>query len=419
MQQWIIVGHGMVAMRLLQELMLEPRCDVQITVVGEESWQGYNRIGLSDVLAGIRELDSLATVTPDWFEEHGIACIHDRVRRIDRTARKLLLNSGESLHYDRLILATGSSPRLPGVPGIDLPGVRPFRTVADVQQLLSVPAGAGALVLGGGLLGLEAAAGLAGRGVDVTVVHRDDWLMNRQLDRFAAGWLEEALSRQGISVRTGQEVEAISADGDGDLRAVLKSGEAFHVAAVIPAIGIVPRVELARECGLEVGHAIQVDDQMRTSDPHIHALGECAEHRGVSYGLVAPLYEQARQLAVHLNGRPAAYLGSAVSTQLKVSGLPVFSAGVTDGEAGDDVIVWQDESHREYRKLIIRSGRLIGAVLFGDIRDGSFYHDLIERAVDITSVRSALVFGAAFCGALQARSPQSIEENTEDNRAAA
>ncbi|MCH8550635.1 MAG: FAD-dependent oxidoreductase [Natronospirillum sp.] len=419
MQQWIIVGHGMAAMRLLQDLMLLARWDAQITVIGEESWQGYNRIGLSDVLAGVRELESLATVAPDWFEKHGVSCVHDWVCRIDRKARHVMLKSGERLRYDRLILATGSSPRLPDVPGIDLPGVRPFRTVADVEQLLSVPAGARALVLGGGLLGLEAATGLAGRGVDVTVVHRDDWLMNRQLDSFAAGWLEEALRQQGIAVRTGEEVEAISARENGGLHAVLKSGEALQASAVVPAIGIMPRIELARECGLSVDRGIQVDDQLRTSDPCIHALGECAEHRGVSYGLVAPLYEQAHQLAAHLGGLPAAYQGSAVSTQLKVSGLPVFSAGVTEGETGDHVIVWQDESHREYRKLVIRSGCLIGAVLFGDIRDGSFYHDLIERAADITSVRESLVFGAAFCGAQPSDSLQNTEKDTENNRAAA
>lgn len=420
MQHWVIAGHGMVAMRLLQELVVR-QPEAAITVVGEEPQGGYSRIGLSDVLAGRRTTQSLYQVKPDWFEQHGISRVEAVVLSVDRTQQQVHLSSGEALPYDRLILATGSRPSLPPVPGMDSPGVRPFRTLDDVHWLLDLPAGASAVVLGGGLLGLEAAAGLIGRGLDVTVIQRDPHLMNRQLDSFAAGWLQEALSAQGIRFETGMEAQAIKVTHDGRLSVKLADARWLLADAVIPAIGITPRVELAQACGLDTGRAIHVDDHLTTSDPAISALGECAEHRGCTYGLVAPLYEQARVLADHLTGGTTRFRGSAVATQLKVNGLPVFSAGDIDAGPDGEVIEWRDEAHREYRKLLLRQGRMIGAVLLGDIRDGAFYQDLIRQGTDISAVRDGLVFGAAFCGQLQQSAAASVPvtSHSQDNRVAA
>lgn len=401
-QRWIIVGHGMVAMRLLREIVALRPEQVQLVCIGEEALPGYSRIGLSDVLAGKRDIDSLQDVAADWYERHDIQSLHGRVVAIDRPCKRVTLADGSILQYDRLFLATGSAPRLPEVPGIDLPQVRPFRTVEDVRSLLAVAPGSRAVVLGGGLLGLEAAVGLAGRGVEVTLVHREGWLMNRQLDRQAGDWLEEALAQRGVRFLKNTEAAAIEPVGTA-CRVDLVSGERLPADVVVPAIGIVPRVDLARDAGLEVGRGIVVNDRLQTSDAAICALGECAEHRGTGYGLVAPLYEQARVLARQLVTGQGSYTGSAVSTQLKVSGVPVFSAGVVEAEDPNDLIVWRDEAHREYRKLILRNNRLVGAVLFGDVRDGQFYQDLIERQVDVSTVRQMLVFGAAFCTELPAQ----------------
>ncbi|WP_167855938.1 NAD(P)/FAD-dependent oxidoreductase [Natronospirillum operosum] len=401
-QRWIIVGHGMVAMRLLREIVALRPEQVQLVCIGEEALPGYSRIGLSDVLAGKRDIDSLQDVATDWYERHDIQSLHGRVVTIDRPRKRVTLADGNILHYDRLLLATGSAPRLPDVPGIDLPQVRPFRTVEDVCSLLAVAPGSRAVVLGGGLLGLEAAVGLAGRGVEVTLVHREGWLMNRQLDRQAGDWLEEALAQRGVRFLKNTEAAAIEPEGAA-CRVDLVSGERLPADVVVPAIGIVPRVDLARDAGLEVGRGVVVNDWLQTSDAAICALGECAEHRGTGYGLVAPLYEQARVLARQLVTGQGSYTGSAVSTQLKVSGVPVFSAGAVEAEDPNDLIVWRDEAHREYRKLILRNNRLVGAVLFGDVRDGQFYQDLIERQVDVSTVRQTLVFGAAFCTELPAQ----------------
>ena len=404
--RWIIVGHGMVAMRLLQELAACQLAQVRVTVIGEESNGGYNRIGLSDVLAGKRDEQSLATVTADWYTQNGVEQIIGRVLHIDREQKSLMLTDGREMSYDRLILATGSAPRVPNVPGCDLSGVQAFRTREDLQRLRALSSGDHAVVLGGGLLGLEAAVGLAGRGVTVTVVHRADWLMNRQMDERAAGWLAERLQEQGIELITGAELASI--DGNESVQGVhLTNGQYLSAEAVVLAIGIRPRTELAKQAGLILDRGILVDDQMTTSDPDISALGECASHRGVTYGLVAPLYEQANVLARHLCGHDVAYTGSSVSTRLKVSGVSVFSAGEIPSDSTVDSAEWRDDARREYRRLFFDQGRLVGAVLYGDATEGPFFHRLINEQQDVTDLRPTLIFGERFVAASQTSEPTS------------
>lgn len=396
-QHWIIVGHGMVAMRLLQELSVKAPSNVRLTVISEEFRGGYNRIGLSDVLAGKRDESSLDTVDDHWYREQRVQRVHGRVVHIDRDDHSIVLDDGRELGYSHLILATGSSPRIPDIPGCCLSGVQAFRTREDLQRLNALSDSDRVVVLGGGLLGLEAAAGLAGRGVKVTVLHRGGWLMNRQLDRHAGRWLESRLTAQGIRVITNAEVSSITGDDMADGVQLAQSGEWLDANRVILAIGIVPRSELARQSGLRVDHGIVVDDHLTTSDPAISAVGECVSHRGVSYGLVAPLYEQAQVLASALCGESDSYEGSAVSTRLKVSDVPVFSAGEIEETVGVDRLEWVDHGTKEYKKLLLRDNRLVGVVLYGDVADGPFYHRLIKQMTDVQNVRTQLVFGESFC----------------------
>lgn len=406
---WVIVGHGMVAMRLLQELTTRQPAHVKITVIGEEAVGGYNRIGLSDVLAGKRDDQDLLAMSENWYVEHDITQLHGRVLHIDRPQRTLILSDGREVSYDRLILATGSAPRVPSVPGCDLPGVQAFRTREDLQRLRSLSRGQHTVVLGGGLLGLEAAVGLAGRGVRVTVVHRDAWLMNRQLDKQAAAWLAKRLQQNGIDLITDAELTEIT--GTESVQGVqLADGRRLSADAVVLAIGILPRTELARQAGLAIDHGIQVDDQLATSDPAISAVGECASHRGITYGLVAPLYEQASVLARHLCGEQTAYEGSSVSTRLKVSGVSVFSAGKIPTSPDADSAEWRDDARGEYRKLFFENGRLAGAVLYGDATDGPFFHQLITEQCDVSDLRPTLIFGEHFVAASNTRSDSTTQQ---------
>ena len=396
-QHWIIVGHGMVAMRLLQELAMKAPSHVQLSVISEEFHGGYNRIGLSDVLAGKRDEHSLDTVDDHWYREQRVQRVHGRVVHIDRDDRSIVLDDGRELGYSHLILATGSSPRIPDIPGCSLPGVQAFRTREDLHRLRALSEHDRVVVMGGGLLGLEAAAGLAGRGVEVTVLHRGGWLMNRQLDRQAGRWLEARLAAQGIRVITNADVSAITGNDSATGVQLAQPDGWLEADRVILAIGIVPRSELARQSGLLVDNGIRVDDCMGTSDPAISAVGECASHRGVSYGLVAPLYEQAQVLADRLCGSSSRYTGSSVSTRLKISDVPVFSAGEIEETADVDRLEWIDNGAKEYKKLLLRENRLVGVVLYGDAADGPFYHRLIKQKTDVANVRNQLVFGESFC----------------------
>jgi nitrite reductase (NADH) large subunit len=396
-ERLVIVGHGMAAQRLLEELARLAPGRHHITVLGAEPRPAYNRILLSPLLAGERTADELALAGERWFREQGITLRSGvRVTGIDRAARRVLTAQGGMVPYDTLVLATGSDPIALPLPGAGLPGVVSFRDLADVEAMLSrARTGAPAVVIGGGLLGLEAASGLRKRGMAVTVVHRFLTLMERQLDHAASRVLQQTLERQGLRFRLACQARAILGQ-DGVEGVALDDGTRLPAHLVVMAAGIRPRVELARASGLHCEAGIVVDDALCTSDPRILALGECAQHGGRCYGLVAPLYEQAAVCARRLAGDAGArYEGSLESTTLKVSGVAVASLGRTAEEPKGGCIVFRDAEAGIYRRLLISGERLTGAILVGDTREAAWFGELIRACVPITAFREELIFGRA------------------------
>ncbi|TCT08010.1 NAD(P)/FAD-dependent oxidoreductase [Aquabacter spiritensis] len=392
----LVIGNGMAAARLCEELVRRAPGRHAVTVIGAEPHLAYNRVLLSDVLAGRTGRAEITLHDADWWRAHGIGVIAGMpATAIDRVGRAVVLADGRRLPFARLVLATGSDAiRLP-LPGGDLPGVTTFRDMADVETLLSAARpGVRAVVIGGGLLGIEAASGLARAGVETTLVHLMDRLMERQLDPRAADLLCRAVAAQGITVVLGAASAAI--EGDGRVAALrLADGRRLPADLLVMACGVTPKIGLAMAAGLACRRGILVDDTLATDDPAIFAIGECAEHRGACYGLVAPAYEQAEVLARRLAGEDAAYPGSVVSTHLKVSGVFVFSAG--DIAAPGEEIVLADPGLGLYRRLVLRDGRLVAAVLYGDTADGPFYLDLITNRTPIAAIRADLAFGRLAC----------------------
>lgn len=393
----VIVGNGMAATRLVDELTTLSPGRYAIAVVGDEPSLAYNRVLLSSLLAGEVAPDAVELKTAKWWRDRGVTLVYGRrAVEVDTRARFVRLRGGAKLGYSKLVLATGSEAvRLP-LPGVDLPGVVTFRDKADVESILSrARPGARAVVIGGGLLGLEAAYGLMKAGAHVSVVHLMDRLMERQLDRHAAGLLKAALEERGIQVVLNAESEAIQGRRKvAGLR--LKDGRNLPADLVVMAVGIKPNVRLARGADLDVNRGIVVGDDLRTSVADVFAIGECAEHRGTCYGLVEPAYEQARVLARTLAGRTASYGGSLLATNLKVSGVNVFSAGDFLGAPGSEPIVLTDPGRQSYRKLVVNEGKLTGAVLVGDTADALWYLDLIRSGRPVAGLRDGLVFGRAF-----------------------
>lgn len=410
-QKLVMVGNGMAGVRALEELLkLAPDLH-DITVFGAEPHPNYNRIMLSPVLAGEQTIDEIILNPVSWYEEHGIRLRMGRkVTRIDRARRVVVADDGSEEPYDRLLLATGSNPFILPVPGKELEGVIAYRDIADTQAMIQTAAThRHAVVIGGGLLGLEAANGLRQRGMEVTVVHLAPWLLERQLDEVAGKLLQRALEERGIRFLLPAQTEALLGDESGRVRAVrFKDGQEVLADLVVMAAGIRPNTELARSAGIRCDHdgrgGISVTDTMQTvTDPRVYAVGECASHRGVAYGLVAPLYEQGKVVANHLArmgiGR---YLGSQVSTKLKVTGINLFSAGDFMGGDGTEEIVLTDPFGGSYKKLVIRGDKLIGACLYGDTADGSQYFQLIREGRSISAHRDRLMFGAVNDPSLQA-----------------
>ena len=397
----VVVGNGMAGQRLLSELVARGR-NGGMCAVGAEPQEAYNRILLSSVLAGDKSFEDIALAGRPWYAANGIELITgETVESIDRTAKTVHTASGRIVPYDRLVLATGSRPIRLKLPGIDLDGVATFRDLADVARMCALPVGARAVVVGGGLLGLEAAAGLVRRGAQVSVVHLANDLMERQLDAPAASLLAEALAARGIGLHLGAQTQAILGT-DGRVTGVrLAGGEAIPADLVVLAVGIAPETALARDAGLACGRGLLVDDSMRTSDPDIFALGECVEHRGQVFGLVGPIWEQARVLADTLCDRPAGYEGSALATSLKVSGIDLFSAGTVREGPEAETLVFADPAIPAYRKLVLREGRLEGALLYGDIEDASWYAELIASARGVEALRDRLIFGRAHAEAAE------------------
>ncbi len=399
----VVVGNGMAGCRAVEELLARDAGRYRITIFGAEPHVNYNRIMLSPVLAGEKTFDEIVINGHDWYEGNGIDLIAgDPVTAIDRAARTVTSRAGRIIGYDKLLIATGSDPFIIPVPGKELPGVISFRDMKDVDTMLAAAqageaqGGGSAVVIGGGLLGLEAAHGLTLRGMKVTVIHLMSTLMERQLDE-AAGWLlKTALEGRGQTILTGADTAEIY--GEGKVEGVrLKDGREIPASLVVMAVGIRPSVALAREAGLEIGRGIKVDDHMVTSDPDVLAVGECVEHDGNVYGLVAPLWDMCRSLADGLVGKENPYRGSVTSTKLKVAGLDVFSAGDFSGAGtGCEDIVLRDASRGVYKRLVLQDERIVGAVLYGDTADGSWYFDLLRKSENVADLRDMLIFGQAF-----------------------
>ncbi|WP_342732622.1 FAD-dependent oxidoreductase [Bradyrhizobium sp. B117] len=390
----VIVGNGMAAARLVDELAKTALGRYAVAVIGDEPRLAYNRVLLSSVLAGETGSHEIELRPADWWRERGVTVRYGyRVTEIDTGRRELKIAGEESMEYSKLVLATGSTPLRLNVPGADLAGVHTFRDTRDVDLLLTLAAAKKrVVVVGGGLLGLEAAYGLAKAGAPVTLLHLMDRLMERQLDGTAADLLKTLVERKGIRILLNASTARIH--GEGHVEAVeLADGSRIEADAVIFAAGIKPNIALAKEAGIAVNRGIVVNDEMQTASPDIYALGECAEHRGTCYGLVEPAYEQARVLARHLAGKPAAYQGSVVSTNLKVSGVSVFSAGDFMGGEGSESLVLTDRRRGTYKKLVIADGRLTGAVLIGDTVDALWYLELIRNREKVAAIRADMMFG--------------------------
>ncbi|MDE2575951.1 MAG: NAD(P)/FAD-dependent oxidoreductase [Rhodospirillales bacterium] len=395
----VLVGNGMAGMRAIEEILDRAPDRFAITVFGAEPHGAYNRILLSPVLAGEKRFADILTHDRAWYAARGIELITgEAVVAIDRAARRVRGAAGTERGYDVLLLATGSTPLMLDLPGAGLPGVRGFRDIADVEAMLAGGARR-AVVIGGGLLGLEAAHGLARRGMAVSVVHLMASLMERQLDPLSAGLLRADLVARGIEVHTAATTRAIL--GDDQVRAVeLACGTTIPADLVVMAAGIRPAVALARAAGLACGRGITVDDALRTSDAAIFAVGECAEHRGQVFGLVAPLWEMARIAAGHIAGQEtSAFAAAPPATRLKVSGIDMFSAGDFADGAGREVLTFQDRARGIHKRLVLHADRLIGAVLYGDAGDGAWYDSLITAADTIAARRDLLLFGPAMARA--------------------
>ena len=396
-QSLVVIGNGMAGMRTVEELLKLDPAMYRITVFGAEPHGNYNRILLSPVLAGEKTVEDIMLHTREWYTDQGIV-LHagDPVVRIDRKRRVVHAMSGLSVAYDRLLIATGSKPFIVPVPGHALPGVIGFRDLHDVDAMLvAARAGGRAVVIGGGLLGLEAANGLLRRGMEVSVVHMTGSLMNQQLDAPAAELLRASLERRGLRILLERQTAAI--EGDGRVRAVrFADGETIPADLVVMAAGVRPNIALAQQAGLPCERAIVVDDTLQTYDPRVYAVGECVQHRRATFGLVAPIWDQARVCAAHLAGSGhRRYVQQATATKLKVTGVDLYSAGDIVGGEGSEDLVLRDRRGGVYKRLVVAGRRLVGVVLYGDVADGPWYFGLIQQRTDISSIRDQLLFGQA------------------------
>jgi nitrite reductase (NADH) large subunit len=390
----VIVGNGMAAARLVDELVKVALGRYAIAVVGDEPRLAYNRVLLSSVLAGETASHDIELRPASWWRDRGVTLKYGcRATEIDVGRRELKIANEESIAFSKLILTTGSSALRLDVPGADLASVHTFRDSRDADLLLSLAAQKKrVVVVGGGLLGLEAAYGLGKAGAPVTLVHLMDRLMERQLDAPAAALLKSLVERKGIEILLNANTARIL--GETRVEGVeLADGRRIEAEAVIFAAGIRPNTELAREAGISVNRGVVVDGHLQTDAPDVFAIGECAEHRGVCYGLVEPAYEQARVLARHLAGGTVSYAGSIVATNLKVSGVSVFSAGDFVGTVGSESIVLSDIKRGTYKKLVIADGRLTGAVLIGDVGEALWYLELIRARKPVAGIRADMMFG--------------------------
>jgi nitrite reductase (NADH) large subunit len=393
----VVIGNGMAGMRTVEELYKLAPDMYDITVFGAEPHGNYNRILLSPVLAGEKSIDDIMLNTREWYIQHNIT-LHagDPVVHIDRRKRIVRAKSGLEVRYDRLLIATGSKPFIIPVPGHQLNGVLAFRDIQDVETMLAMARNhRHAVVIGGGLLGLEAANGLQRQGMSVTVVHVTDALMNQQLDKPAALLLQKALEAKGLKFMMEAQTESIlGTDRVTGVR--FKDGAEIPADLVVMTAGVRPNIELAKAAGLHCERAIVVDDTLQTYDPRVYAVGECVQHRSATFGLVAPIWDQARVCGAHLAGAGVRrYVQSTSPTRLKVTGVDLYSVGDFIGGEGSEDLVLRDARRGVYKRLVIKEGRVTGAVLYGDVKDGPWYFGLIQNRADITPIRQTLLFGEA------------------------
>lgn len=398
----VMIGNGMAGVRTLEELLKLAPDLYDITVFGAEPHPNYNRILLSPVLAGEQTFEEIVLNDLNWYAENDIKLLLGRkVVKIDRKQRLVIADDGSEAEYDRLLIATGSNPFILPIPGKDLQGVIGYRDIADTQMMMdTAKTHKHAVVIGGGLLGLEAANGLKLRGMDVTVVHIGDWLLERQLDSTAGRLLQKSLEDRGLKFLLPKHTAELLDNGEGRVCAVkFKDGEVIPADLVVMAAGIRPNSELAESAGIACNRGILVNDTMQTYDPRIYAIGECASHRGIAYGLVAPLFEQAKVCANHLAQLGfSRYQGSVTSTKLKVTGIDLFSAGEFMGGEGTETITLSDPIGGVYKKLVIKDDVLVGACLYGDTADGGWYFRQIRENHNVSEIRDHLMFGEGAIG---------------------
>ena len=398
----VVVGNGMAGMRTVEELLKIAPHIYDITVFGDEPYPNYNRIMLSPVLANEQTIDDIILNTREWYAEHNITLhTNARVNKIDRKNRVVYAEDGTSAEYDRLLLATGSKPFMLPIPGGDLAGVIGYRDIKDTNDMIdAAKVHKHAVVIGGGLLGLEAANGLKIQGMDVTVVHKNEWLLEKQLDKTAGKMLQKNLEAKGLNFLLNKNTELLLGDESARVKtARFTDGLEIPADLVVMAVGIRPNFALAESAGIYCNRGIVVNDTMQTYDPRVYAVGECVAHRGISYGLVAPLFEMAKVCATHLgNFGIGLYKGSVTSTKLKVTGIDLFSAGdFASGEGavddGREEIVLHDAIGGVYKKLVIKNDKIIGSVLYGDTTDGSWYFQMLRDGKAIHEIRDHLMFG--------------------------
>lgn len=403
-EKLVLIGNGMAGMRTVDELLKLAPDKYQITVFGAEPHGNYNRIMLSPVLAGDKTIDDIIINDLQWYQDNNIRLLSNTtVTKIDRVKRQVIADDGREVAYDRLVLATGSNPVMLSIPGAELEGVISFRDINDVNTMIETAKTHNtAVVIGGGLLGLEAANGLMQQGMDVTVVHRGNTLMNQQLDQAAADLMRVELEAKGLQFLMQHTTHAFVGH-DRVEKVQFENGTEIAADLVVMAIGVRPNIALAEKSGIQCDRGVLVNDTLQTYTPNIYAVGECVQHRQQTFGLVAPLFEQAKVCANHLAEMGIAmYMTAATATKLKVTGIDLFSAGDFLGDEYSESIIYKDPQHFIYKKLVIKNNTIIGIVLYGDTHDGQWYFSMLNEQQDISVLRSTLVFGQQYSEQIEA-----------------
>lgn len=398
----VVIGNGMAAMKTVEELLESDPHRYDITVFGAEPYGNYNRILLSNVLTGETNIDDIMLHDKAWYKRHNITLHcgdHKKVVHIDRKNKHVTSQDNTQATFDTLLIATGSNPFIAPIKGNDLDGVIAFRDITDVETMINYSQNKQhAVVLGGGLLGLEAANGLTQKGMQVTVIHKSGSILNRQLDTHAAQLLQTELEKRGVVFLVSTQVEEIQGENGHVTQLALDNQHTIPCDLFIMAIGVKPNIGLAKEAGLASNRGIIVNDTLQTYDPSIYAVGECIEHRGDTFGLVAPLFDQAKVCANHLaHHGVGAYRTLPQATKLKITGIFVFSAGQFNGTPNSESLTFEDTNTGAYKKCVVENNTLIGVVLYGDTQDGLWYQQLIENKISINAIRPLLAFGKAYC----------------------